>query len=206
MGRFFTIWAKNTGVGGLSLLQGILLTQELNRGLLRCRRILYQLPGKPQSHSIVWYLGISHFLFSKEHMVTTFVALSFQTWTFPGEGGHHWVLNTERMLTWERTLKTIFLEPLHFLEVFLDFVTILLLFCVWFFSHEACGILASQPGVEPAAPALGSKAITIGPPGKSRDPSILQVKNERFLKHRWFMKSQALSYGWAWTLTPSLTG
>ena len=33
----------NTGVGSLSLLQGIFLTQELNWGLLLCRRILYQL-------------------------------------------------------------------------------------------------------------------------------------------------------------------
>ena len=34
---------KNTVVGNLSLLQQIFLTQELNRGLLHCRRILYQL-------------------------------------------------------------------------------------------------------------------------------------------------------------------
>ena len=34
---------KNTGVGILSLLQGIFLTQELNWGLLHCRLILYQL-------------------------------------------------------------------------------------------------------------------------------------------------------------------
>ena len=34
---------KNTGVGSLSLLQGIIPTQESNRGLLYCRRILYQL-------------------------------------------------------------------------------------------------------------------------------------------------------------------
>ena len=34
---------KNTGVGSLSLLQGIFPTQETNRGLLYCRRILYQL-------------------------------------------------------------------------------------------------------------------------------------------------------------------
>ena len=33
----------NTGVGSLSLLQGIFWTQESNRGLLHCRRILYQL-------------------------------------------------------------------------------------------------------------------------------------------------------------------
>ena len=34
---------KNTGVGSLSLLQQIFLTQELNWGLLHCRQILYQL-------------------------------------------------------------------------------------------------------------------------------------------------------------------
>ena len=34
---------KNTGVGSLSLLQGIFLTQGLNQGLLYCWRILYQL-------------------------------------------------------------------------------------------------------------------------------------------------------------------
>ena len=34
---------KNTGLGSLSLLQWIFLTQELNQGLLHCRRILYRL-------------------------------------------------------------------------------------------------------------------------------------------------------------------
>ena len=34
---------QNTEVGSCSLLQGIFPTQGLNRGLLRCRRILYQL-------------------------------------------------------------------------------------------------------------------------------------------------------------------
>ena len=32
-----------TGVGSLSLLQGIFLTQELNQGLLHYKQILYQL-------------------------------------------------------------------------------------------------------------------------------------------------------------------
>ena len=42
---------KNTGVGSLSLLQQIFLTQELNWGLLHCRLILYQLgyQGSPDS-------------------------------------------------------------------------------------------------------------------------------------------------------------
>ena len=41
---------KNTGVGSLSLLQGIFPTQELNWGLLHCRWILYQLSyqGSPK--------------------------------------------------------------------------------------------------------------------------------------------------------------
>ena len=56
-GRFFTVWApgkpKNTGVGNLSLLQGIFMTQELDWGLLHCQWILYQLSyqGSP---SLFW--------------------------------------------------------------------------------------------------------------------------------------------------------
>ena len=34
---------ENTGVGSLSLLQQIFLTQELNQDLLHCRQIFYQL-------------------------------------------------------------------------------------------------------------------------------------------------------------------
>ena len=43
MGCPWNSLGQNTGVGSLSLLQGIFVTQELNQGLLRCRRILYQL-------------------------------------------------------------------------------------------------------------------------------------------------------------------
>ena len=38
---------QNTGVGSLSLLQGISPTQGSNPGLPHCRRILYQLSHKP---------------------------------------------------------------------------------------------------------------------------------------------------------------
>ena len=41
---------QNTGVGSLSLLQGIFPTQELNQGLLRCRQILYQLSYEGSRH------------------------------------------------------------------------------------------------------------------------------------------------------------
>ena len=42
---------RNTGVGSLSLLQGIFPTRESNQGLLHCRRILYQL-GSPYERGL----------------------------------------------------------------------------------------------------------------------------------------------------------
>ena len=46
--------SKNTGIGRLSLLQLIFLTQESNQGLLHCRWILYQLSyeGSPEEQEI----------------------------------------------------------------------------------------------------------------------------------------------------------
>ena len=46
---------RNTGVGGLFLLQGNVLMQELNQGLLHFRRTLYQLSyeGSLSSHTVV---------------------------------------------------------------------------------------------------------------------------------------------------------
>ena len=40
---------QNTGVGSISLLQGIFSTQKLNPGLLHCKRILYQLSHKERA-------------------------------------------------------------------------------------------------------------------------------------------------------------
>ena len=44
----------NTGVGSLSLLQGIFPTQGLNAGLPHCRRILYQLSHKVSPRILEW--------------------------------------------------------------------------------------------------------------------------------------------------------
>ena len=44
---------KNTGVGSLSLLQRIFLTQESNWGLLHCQRILYQLSYQVKVKALV---------------------------------------------------------------------------------------------------------------------------------------------------------
>ena len=56
--RLYSPWnspGQNTGVGSLSLSQEIFPTQELNQGLLHCRRILYQLSykGNPGSRIIL---------------------------------------------------------------------------------------------------------------------------------------------------------
>ena len=45
---------QNTGVGSLSLLQEIFLTQELNPGLPHCRRILYQLGHQGSARILEW--------------------------------------------------------------------------------------------------------------------------------------------------------
>ena len=47
--RLYSPWnspGQNTGVGSLSLLQWIFLTQESNQGLPHCRQILYQMSHK----------------------------------------------------------------------------------------------------------------------------------------------------------------
>ena len=45
---------QNTGVGSLSLLQGIFPTQGLNPSLPQCRRILYQLSHKGSARILEW--------------------------------------------------------------------------------------------------------------------------------------------------------
>ena len=54
--------SKNTGVGSLSLLQGVFPTQELNRCLLHCRQILYQLSYHEVRHRDTYIKAIQrHF-------------------------------------------------------------------------------------------------------------------------------------------------
>ena len=55
---------QNTGLGSLSLLQGIFPTQGLNPGLPHCRRILYQLSqqGKPKNTGVS-NVSLLHWIF-----------------------------------------------------------------------------------------------------------------------------------------------
>ena len=56
-------------------------------------------------------------------------------------------------------------------KVFVEFVTILLLFMFWFFGHEACWILTPWPGIQSVPPALEGKVLTTGLPGELRRAS-----------------------------------
>ena len=68
---------KNTGMGSLSLLQWIFLTQELNRGLLHCKLILYQL-----SYQGTWNMVRSAWLLR----VTRECASRSESWRIRGGG------------------------------------------------------------------------------------------------------------------------
>ena len=64
---------KNTGLGSLSLRQGIFLTQELNPGLLNCRWILYQLSYQENSRKdlpVLLIVGYFQELNSWSHRVS----------------------------------------------------------------------------------------------------------------------------------------
>lgn len=51
----------------------------------------------------------------------------------------------------------------HF-KVFIEFITILLLFYGFVpFGHEACGILAPQPGIKPIRLAMEGEVLTTQP-------------------------------------------
>ena len=53
----YSLWnspGQNTGVGSLSLLQGIFPSQRSNPGLMHCRQILYQLSHKGSPRILKW--------------------------------------------------------------------------------------------------------------------------------------------------------
>ena len=71
-------------------------------------------------------------------------------------------------------------------KVFIEFVTILVLFYILFFGHKGCGILTPGPGIKPSSPALEGEFLATGPPGKSQKPLLkdtlyLQIKTTLFL-------------------------
>ena len=93
-GGFFTNWPqgkpKNTGIGSLSLLQQIFLTQELNQGLLHCRWILYQLS----------YQGIPH---PTPRVSPNIIPLCSALWLFRNK------TNTTELIDWIYTVPGVIL-------------------------------------------------------------------------------------------------
>ena len=67
----------NTGEGSISLLQGIFPTQELIRGLLHCRQILYQLSYQRSPEVIYSWYNLSPFPSKSDFLVYTNAASCF---------------------------------------------------------------------------------------------------------------------------------
>ena len=81
----------NTGVGSLSLLHGIFLTQGSNPGLPHCRRILYQLSHKGSPRILEWvaYSFSSRSSQPRNQIRLSFIASGFFTnWAVRGAQGY----------------------------------------------------------------------------------------------------------------------
>ena len=75
-------------------------------------------------------------------------------------------------------------------EVFIEFVTILLLMFMLFVDPEACGILVLRSGTESVTLALKGGVLTTGPPGESLS---IEVFTQSYHKSSANMKK----YEWA---------
>ena len=67
-----------------------------------------------------------------------------------------------------------FIDVDHFLKAFIEFVTVVHLFYALFFGCESYWTLGSQPGIEPAIPALEGEGLTPRPPGQPWEGAALQ--------------------------------
>ena len=93
---------KNTGVGSLTLLQWIFLTQESNWGFLYCRQILYQLSyqGSPKwaltRYQIFWCLHLE-FLNSRTVIYKLPDLVNSGSWWWTGRPGVLWFMGSQRV-------------------------------------------------------------------------------------------------------------
>ena len=92
-------------------------------------------------------------------------------------------------MTQGQNMRCLFTVSLNFFFkflVFIEFVTILLLFyvfcCCFFLGHKAPGILAPRPGIEPATSVLEGEVLTTGQIGKSPH-SLLESPDKMFQEY-----------------------
>ena len=105
---------QNTGMDSCSLLQGIFLTQESNRGLLHCRWILYQLSYQGSLDNMLKSSDIT--LLTKvciaKAMVFPLVIHGCESWTIKKtENGCFWIAVLEKIL--ESSLDCKEIKPAH---------------------------------------------------------------------------------------------
>ena len=79
--------------------------------------------------------------------------------------------------------KFFFLDVDHFLSL-LNLLQYCFCFMFWFLGHEACGILASCPGIKRAPPALEGEVLTTEPPGKSPRSCIVEIEFLSYIRLR----------------------
>ena len=152
-------WGKNTVVGCHALLQGVFPTQGLK---LRLLHLLHCNAGEffttrdtREAPTVVTVLASLSLL--KPSLPLSSMTVSLVTW-FPFMSGYFCHLG------WFLSLYTVFL-----FKSLLNVLQYCFCFVFWFFSHEACGILASWPGIKLAPPALEGKVLTTRPPGTFLD-------------------------------------
>ena len=97
-------------------------------------------------------------------------------WNLPGPGieppspalaGRFLTKEVRKFYFLKKCFLKIFFLMWSIFKVFIEFVTILLLFMFWYFAPEACGILTPQPGIKTMLLALEGEVLTTGPLGKS---------------------------------------
>ena len=71
------------------------------------------------------------------------------------------------------------------------------MFWFWFPGHEACGMLAPQPGIEPIPPALEGEVLTTGLPGSPRSGPI-NTRQSRFTIGEYYRDKEDDFYIWSY--------
>ena len=122
-----------------------------------------------------WFLGEKQSKSVRGETSTRFTGYKWKVWCL-GKGK---VLKNQVALQLAQRLSQLGLSRLFCYESFLKSLLSLLQYCFcsmfWSWGHEACGILAPQPGIKSTSPALEGKVLTTRPLGNRRARGSTQV-------------------------------